>query len=346
MSAGFIYLVIFCKVNPFVFVFLGSGNLKWQSLSFFRKDSVMKNLQLFFLLSLLVFVMSANTANADHLAGDLKISGPPGVKVWLNNEFKGETTLLYHGLYLENLSEGFYTIKAESPDNQILLDSFFLTSDRITELTLDFTPPETMVMEDIVQRKKITAPGAGGVLILRSIPLSARIFLDGQEVGLADIIIRNVPATEHKVRFVFQGKELAFAFTLTTGEELTLKANFKKDRIIKQSNRDKIDFGPEKMLLSAAHSRKPARFPHKEHQKKIECAECHHTKDAQGHQLPYFDGMMIQRCATCHNKDNMPNSKLSSFKLVAHYSCKGCHKRLSEAEKAGPISDCIGCHMK
>lgn len=102
------------------------------------------------------------------------------------------------------------------------------------------------------------------------------------------------------------------------------------------------DTGPEEMVLKTAEAKKPANFPHKKHQEKFECKECHHSKDAEGKQIPYAEGQEIGKCDSCHN-DSMADPKLNSFKNAAHANCKGCHK---EKAAEGAPTKCDGCHPK
>jgi formate-dependent nitrite reductase cytochrome c552 subunit len=73
-------------------------------------------------------------------------------------------------------------------------------------------------------------------------------------------------------------------------------------------------------------------FQHWTHQGRMECAECHHTKNADGTKGPYVAGQEA-KCATCH--------ELGSMKDNIHVNCKGCHKDGGK----GPTS-CGDCHKK
>jgi hypothetical protein len=105
------------------------------------------------------------------------------------------------------------------------------------------------------------------------------------------------------------------------------------------------DKGPAEMTLlatvDAAKKDKPAVFPHAKHQARLACAECHHTKGADGKQVAYTEGMKIQKCETCHNKAAGMPKKLSTFKDVAHQRCKGCHKATDKK-----LTKCGVCHPK
>ncbi len=115
------------------------------------------------------------------------------------------------------------------------------------------------------------------------------------------------------------------------------------------------DNGPETMVLKTtkdqAKKPKTVNFNHRDHQGRMKCGECHHTKGDDGKQKEYFDGMKIQKCDVCHFKGSgMPekNPKLATFKDAAHENCKSCHK---EAKKQNPQlkakwKNCIPSHMK
>jgi Class III cytochrome C family len=98
----------------------------------------------------------------------------------------------------------------------------------------------------------------------------------------------------------------------------------------------------EIMVLKTVNAKKPARFPHKQHQETFACKECHHGKTESGSMSPYVEGMEVMKCAACHNNIDMTNPKLNSFKLAAHGLCKGCHKQ----NRPDAPTKCSGCHIK
>ena len=102
------------------------------------------------------------------------------------------------------------------------------------------------------------------------------------------------------------------------------------------------DKGPEVLVLKTAKAKKPATFPHAEHQGRLECGTCHHSKGADGKQVAYTEGMKIEKCETCHNKTAGMPKGLDSFKNVAHKKCKGCHKESGNKK----LTKCGTCHPK
>jgi len=115
------------------------------------------------------------------------------------------------------------------------------------------------------------------------------------------------------------------------------------------------DKGPAEIKLISKTSKKPklAVFPHKVHQEKFECGECHHGI-ADGKQVPYVEGQKIEQCATCHNKEKLAGKtkgklKLDTPKGFGHGDCLACHKAMAKKDpalKAKKITKCSTCHPK
>ncbi|OQX07139.1 MAG: hypothetical protein BWK76_25245 [Desulfobulbaceae bacterium A2] len=119
------------------------------------------------------------------------------------------------------------------------------------------------------------------------------------------------------------------------------------------------DKGPEAITINptaAEPKQPPVIFSHRAHQDtlKLACGECHHGADA-GKQVPYKDGMKIEKCASCHNADKMPAQKdgkenvLATLKGAGHVNCQECHKnkvKEDAALKEKGIEKCKTCHVK
>lgn len=96
-----------------------------------------------------------------------------------------------------------------------------------------------------------------------------------------------------------------------------------------------VNIGPADITLQTEAARKPATFPHRDHQDMFACTACHHAKE---------EVMTIDKCAGCHTKD-ISNADVNSYKKAAHKLCKDCHKEVNKEGKAAPIK-CSGCHPK
>ena len=101
-----------------------------------------------------------------------------------------------------------------------------------------------------------------------------------------------------------------------------------------------------KSTVDPATKPKLAFFPHAKHQDALKCADCHHSKDADGKQVAYAEGQKIEKCETCHNTKAGINDKLSTFKKAAHAKCKECHKSMAKEGKTTGPTKCNGCHKK
>ncbi len=115
------------------------------------------------------------------------------------------------------------------------------------------------------------------------------------------------------------------------------------------------DAGPADITITDSTSAKPkpAQFPHKVHQDKFKCDECHHGM-ADGKAVPYTEGMKIEKCETCHTGDTLAGKmkdklKLDTLKGAGHGNCLECHKKMAKADptlKEKKIDKCAACHPK
>lgn len=97
-----------------------------------------------------------------------------------------------------------------------------------------------------------------------------------------------------------------------------------------------VSIGPAEITLQTESARKPADFPHRQHQEAYSCTFCHHAKD---------EIMVIDKCSTCHTPD-ISNPDVNSFKKAAHKLCKDCHKKVNSEEGTDAPIKCSGCHSK
>ena len=116
------------------------------------------------------------------------------------------------------------------------------------------------------------------------------------------------------------------------------------------------DLGPADIKMVSESSKKPkvALFPHKAHQDKFDCAQCHHGMAADGKQVPYVEGQDIGKCETCHNGEKLAGKlkgklKLDTIKGAGHGNCLACHKEMAKKDpalKEKKIDKCAACHPK
>jgi hypothetical protein len=295
------------------------------------------------LVCLLVLLPSVVFAGAT-----LQVKGVAGISIWMNNKLIGETVKEDGGLIVMNLAAGEYELKAAKQGYEPVKKALTAVNDQTIEWRITLQEP-VLKAEDAVIRleSSMIRSGSVGTIVVRSIPLNAEVFLDGKSLGVTDRKLLYVPAAKHEVKLVFQGRELVAALDLQKGETHFLTADFQQGKIKSQTMMVASELGPEIIKLQSSRKRKPALFPHRQHQEMWGCETCHHGKDSEGNQTPYAEGMKIQHCVTCHNPTSMKNKKLNNLMLVAHARCKGCHKKIVEEEgkSAGPIAKCSGCHI-
>ncbi len=292
---------------------------------------------------ILVVVFSSSALGGNSGKGAIQVTAEPGIEILLNEVPAGKTTDFDNGLFIGNLDEGEYTIYASKPGYLPISEVLTVISNHTSELQIEMI--SGMLIEDISSSKKVRMPKSGAELKLQSIPMNARIYLDGKDIGKTDTFVSNIKPGKHVVKIAYKGKELQHFLDIKSDESLVVLGDFKKGKITSKASFESKKFGPEKIVLKSLSGRKPALFPHRKHQGMFDCAECHHSRDAEGNQVEYTEGMKIQHCIACHNID-MPNKKLNTLKLAAHFKCKGCHKKMSESGEAGPIGKCVGCHIK
>ena len=190
-------------------------------------------------ISILVMALLLLLPSSNHAAerGDIQITSEPGVRIWLNEDFKGKTRANENGMFIEGLPPGRYTIKAAKSGFQMETRSVAVQSGKTIEVRLTFTTPSIQV-EDIGRDRQVIRPPATGTMILRSVPLHAQIYLDGKAIGKADTRVSNLPAGRHHLRFTFKGQTLEDEFVLSPNQTLKLKAHFKKNTIINEFDRE------------------------------------------------------------------------------------------------------------
>ncbi len=304
---------------------------------------MMKKIFLSLLCSLVV--MSVFSAQNIFAGSTLQISAVPGVSIWLDKKLIGKTTREQNGLLVTDLAPGEYALKASLPGYDTSETLLTVGNNQSIEWRIILAKP-TMLVEDAVKRvdSSMFEAKPTGTVVLRSIPLNAEIFFNGEPMGLTDKKLTYVPAAEHTVKFVFQQQELVENFSLQPDEFILLRADITAGKIVKETVRIESKMGPGVIKMQTSRKRKPAMFPHRRHQEMYGCANCHHGRDSEGKKVPYTEGMEIQHCVTCHNQ-KMENKKLNSLMLASHTKCKGCHKKVvTESGTAGPIAKCMGCH--
>ena len=188
----------------------------------------------------LFFILYAGTLLAA-MGGDVQITCEPDVRIWVDEVFKGVTTVDDNGLYVENLGPGIRKIKAAKSGYKIEERSVEVLRGKTIEVRFHFTTP-AMKVEDLTYGGQ-TGYGTAGIgnFILRSAPLRATVYLDGREIGKTDTKVSNIGAGKHHLRFVFKKQTLEGEFFLRPNQTMKLKAHFKKGRIINELDQEYVN---------------------------------------------------------------------------------------------------------
>lgn len=293
--------------------------------------------------SYLVVILILCSAGQVMAGGEIIVAAESGIVIWLDEQLKGQVAKGEESLVLRDVDAGAHILKASKSGYDPVSVDLNVEENRAVRVAVSMASP-ALVSKSITAIKEITLVKESATLVARSIPPGATVFLNGKKMGESDLLFNYVKPGKYNVRFDLDEKSFEEDVVLHVNEERLIKADFSTMKISGQEITSDDGGGEAVMVLQTARARKPAVFSHRKHQEMFDCGECHHARNDAYEQLPYVDGMKIQKCVTCHNS-SMPNKKFNHFKLAAHARCKGCHKaKAADAQKTGPIIRCGGCH--
>jgi hypothetical protein len=189
-----------------------------------------KTIACFFLLLLGMPCLAMGTG-AIQVVNKAKITtSQPRVKIWLNDEYKGEIKN-EEGLYIDEIKAGGYILKARSPGFKTQSKNIRIRDGEIIILSLDFYFP-SLTIEEMQIEQDIVMPQEVGTVIFRSIPLHAYIYLDGKRVGQADKKIKNVATGFHTVGFAFKNQSVSGSFEIKSDEVLSVTGLLKENEVV------------------------------------------------------------------------------------------------------------------
>lgn len=293
-----------------------------------------------------VFIITLGQAtNASGLSGSIQITTEPGVKIWLNEAFYGDTNFFENGLFINNVPVGTNSIKAVKFGFQSLVEQIEVIEGQTTELVVVLSAISNESQQHGTKKttylfKKNDAPA----ILLQSIPLHAEVFIDEVRLGETDMEYQAAQVGKHNLRFVYKKLELSTSISLEEGDSISVLADFKENNVKIVNRNLTSEKGPALIKLQEKKKKSPVSFPHLRHQEMFTCNQCHHSVNANMEKTPYIKGQEIKKCASCHNLYTN-YSELTSFKQAAHALCKTCHRNMANSGKAGPIDKCVGCHL-
>jgi len=161
--------------------------IKMKINNYFRKHTK----RLFFViltLSLLFFVLCISSYAEQLKNGSLSISSnPKGARVFLDNDYKGETPL-----DIKNIATGQYSLKLVLPGYQEWTSTVIVLPVLTVKISTDLVPKEE--------------PDYGSISV-NSNPQGARVYLDNAYKGDTPLNIRNVATGRHSIRIMLSGYE-------------------------------------------------------------------------------------------------------------------------------------------
>jgi hypothetical protein len=149
------------------------------------------NKKIFFIIPILIliFLLSCISTNAQQLKyGALSInSNPKGAKVYLDNDYKGETPL-----ELKNVETGQYSLRITLPGYEDWTSTVVILPILTVRISTDLTPKEVKEF---------------GAISVNSNPQGARVYLDNAYKGNTPLNIRDITVGRHKIRIMLSGYE-------------------------------------------------------------------------------------------------------------------------------------------
>jgi hypothetical protein len=171
-----------------------------------------------------VFILLTGVA-AISLAGDIQVACKPGLSIYLDNQYMGESTAMQDGLFLMNVKKGTRTIRVEKEG--------FLP--RTIEVEVSDFPIEVRIGELVPNPSGRSQPAPTptakkqvGYLVVTSAPQNCTVELDGtSEIKETPrISFDRIDAGEHTISFSKDGYEtITGVITVPPGVEVTVRGN-------------------------------------------------------------------------------------------------------------------------
>jgi hypothetical protein len=207
------------------------------------------NSQRLFLFFLLMSVAAGS------FAGDIQVSCMPGLSIYLDDQYMGESTAMQDGLFLMNVKKGTRMIRVEK-------EGFV---PRSIQVEVSDLPIEVRIGELIPnpsgRHQKPPTPTAKkevGYLIVTSAPQNCTVELDGKSENKETprISFDRIDAGEHTISFSKDGYETITAvIRIPPGVEVTIRGNLfdgKIETIYKGKGSLRVKSSPERCTVRIA----------------------------------------------------------------------------------------------
>ena len=179
-----------------------------------------------------VFLCLLLSVAAVSFAGDIQVFCSPGLRVFLDGELVGTSSVKEDGLFLFDVPRGARTIRVEK-DGFVPQTIEVEVSDFPIEVTVGELSPEPVVRYR-TEVEAETVVQLVGNLVITSAPQNCVVEIDGnsQPKTTPQLTVEGLAAGEHKVTFSKPGYEpISKVVTIEPGSEVKIRGNLKAEKV-------------------------------------------------------------------------------------------------------------------
>ena len=175
------------------------------------------------------FCFSAMAADT----GALQVTSRPGIRIYLDGEFRGITKAEEDGLYIEGLQPGNYEIRAEKTDFMWQKFPVQIKAGKTIEIKIgEFVQNIKIKQEGESDEGKIKAQV--GKVIITSVPLRCEILFLGKDMDKTKdkVTIEGIPVGTHSIVFRRGVSTLKAEFDVQSGVTLEVIGHFRQGKVL------------------------------------------------------------------------------------------------------------------
>lgn len=174
----------------------------------------------------------------------IQIKCEPGVKIYLDNNYKGITGEKVGGLIIQNIKPGKHILKVSKTGFQTQIINIHLSPGQIYVHKVGTFSPRVKIEEN-GGTEDTTIKAATGTLHIKSVPVECKIQfssagLPGYSKKKAEMTVKNVPVGKHTGFFIGAGKKLPYTINIRKNKTSEVMVNFLTSEI--KDNEDKLKF--------------------------------------------------------------------------------------------------------
>ena len=173
-----------------------------------------------------VFFLLAGFATLS-FAGDIQVSCKPGLSVYLDDEYMGESTAIQDGLFLMNVGKGKHILRVEK-DGFIPRTIEVEVSDYPIEVRVGALVPLSPQPEPVAPTPAPIKP-AFGILVITSAPQNCVVEIDGTRTEIKDtptLTLSDLVIGRHTISFSKEGYEtISGTFSVLAGRATSVRGN-------------------------------------------------------------------------------------------------------------------------